>query len=95
MGSERLFQSYWLVEEDDARIVQPSVIDLPRFSLVHHLWTHHSRCRKQPQQTKLGYPAETQAGLLTPARKPVRSDRMVDMPLRRESDPDIHVREKE
>ena len=95
MRSERLFQTSWFVKEDNARIIQPTIINLPRFRLGHHLQTHYGVCRKQSQKTELGYPAETKARVLTQSRKPTRSDSVVDMPLRREGDPDIHIREKE
>ncbi len=52
-------------------------------------------CRKQPQEADLSDPAETETRVLIQISKPVRSDRMVEMPVRGEGNPDIHIREKE
>ena len=90
-----MFQPSWFVEERNARVVQPPVIDPPGFSLGHNLCTHHGWCRKQPQKAELGDAAETETRFLIKTHKPTRGNGVVEMPVRRQGNPDVDIREKE
>lgn len=93
--AERLFQPSWFVEERNARVVQPTVINPPSFWLGHYLLTHHGLCCKQPQKAELSDSAETETRFLIETRKPARSNDVVEMPVRRQGNPDVYIREKE
>jgi len=43
----------------------------------------------------LSDPAKTETRILIQSRKPMRSDGMMGMPVRRKGNPDVHIREKE
>jgi len=92
--TERLFQPVWFLKERDARIIKPPVINVPGFRLAHHFGAHHGFGREQSQKTDLSDPAETETCVFIQARKPARRDGMVDVPFRRQRNPDIHIREK-
>ena len=90
-----MFQPSWFVEERNARVVQPTVINLPSFRLGHNLRTHHGWRSKQPQKAELGDAAETETRFLIKTHKPTRSNGVVEMPVRRQGNPDVYIREKE
>lgn len=94
--TKKLFKIGRFIDEDYPTIRKPAIKGLPGLGLSHNLIGSHDRPRrKQPQQADLGEAAEANACFHIHFFEPSPRDLVVNVPSVGESDPDIHVREKE
>ncbi len=94
--TKKLFKIGRFIDEDYPAIRQPAIESLPGLGLSHNLiGAHDCLRRKQPQQADLGEAAEANACFHIHFFEPSPRDFVVNVPSVGESDPDIHVREKE
>jgi len=88
------FEARRLLEERDAVVFEPTVIDLPRLRLIHHFARHDGWCGQKTKKSKLGETAKEEAVIVTQAGKPGRGGAVMDVALKGEGNPDVDIREK-
>jgi hypothetical protein len=93
--AEGTFQSRRLVEKAYPIVFEPSVVGLPRLRLIPNVSaSHHRLSGEQAKQAKLSEATEEEARIQGKGIEPARGDMVVDMPVVRQGDPDVYVREK-
>ena len=94
-GTEAGFKPSRLIQESHTLILQPTIVRSPCCRLVHHLVSAHHRFRGQKtQQAELRKPTEEQTRSRADASEPASRDRVMNVSLVRQGDPNVDVREK-
>jgi hypothetical protein len=82
-----------LVDERHSTVLEPAVVDGPRFALRHDLVAHHGVSSQEPQQPELCVSAEAEADAVRQLAEPVTRDGVMHVSRMRERHPDVDVRE--
>src|SRR5438045_3671843 len=93
LAPEKVLESRRLVEELDAVVCQPPIVEAPRIDLAQHTSAHDRLEAQHAQKTELGEPAEEKPRLVRNVGEPVAGNLMVNVLLEREGHPDVDVRE--
>lgn len=83
-----------LVQHADASVRHPFVISDPSGILRHYVASHDCPSGQKPEQADLGDAAEVYAVVQIQSLVPRASNVVVDVAGIRQSEPDVHIREK-
>ena len=88
-------ESARLIEEVHSLIAEPTIVRIPRVLLAFCVVrTHHRRRAQETKKPKLGQAAEEEMRRGSKTREPLTRHDVVDMPVVRQRNPNVDVREK-
>jgi len=95
ISAKHFFESRRLLQKNNARIIEPAVVNVPGFVLKKNFPAHNGFRSEEAQKTELCDATESDARVFVQRLEPSGGDAMVNMAVVSQREPNVDVREKE